>query len=121
MLPLTIGTPNNGGPLVTGGLIFIGATTDNKLRALNIKTGRQVWQDDLPAGGQTTPMTYEVGVKQYIVIAPGGHHFMETKVGDEVMGLASLQSSSARMIWLSGTGGFQTVRAAQANALCPRP
>lgn len=89
MLPLTIGTPNNGGPLVTaGGLIFIAATTDNKLRAIDIKTGKQVWQADLPAGGQTTPMTYEVDGRQYIVIAPGGHHFMETKVGDEVIAYA---------------------------------
>jgi len=89
MLPLTIGTPNNGGPLVTaGGLIFIAATTDNKLRAIDIKTGKEVWQADLPAGGQTTPMTYEVDGKQYVVIAPGGHHFMETKVGDEVIAYA---------------------------------
>ncbi|MER9950071.1 PQQ-binding-like beta-propeller repeat protein [Mesorhizobium sp. M0047] len=67
MLPLAIGTPNNGGPLVTaGGLIFIAATTDNKLRALNIKTGRQVWQDDLPAGDQTT--------EAHRSLAPFSHH-----------------------------------------------
>ncbi|MCA0048182.1 membrane-bound PQQ-dependent dehydrogenase, glucose/quinate/shikimate family [Mesorhizobium sp. B283B1A] len=89
MLPLDIGTPNNGGPLVTaGGLIFIAAATDNKLRAIDIKTGKLVWQTDLPAGGQTTPMTYEVGGRQYVVIAPGGHHFMETKVGDDVIAYA---------------------------------
>jgi quinoprotein glucose dehydrogenase len=89
MLPLTIGTPNNGGPLVTaGGLIFVAATTDDKLRAIDIKTGNVVWQADLPAGGQTTPMTYEVNGRQYIVIAPGGHHFMETKVGDQVIAYA---------------------------------
>ncbi|TPL60019.1 membrane-bound PQQ-dependent dehydrogenase, glucose/quinate/shikimate family [Mesorhizobium sp. B2-4-2] len=89
MLPLDIGTPNNGGPLVTaGGLIFIAAATDDKLRAIDIKTGKVVWQTDLPAGGQTTPMTYEVGGRQYVVIAPGGHHFMETKVGDDVIAYA---------------------------------
>ncbi|TPM34645.1 membrane-bound PQQ-dependent dehydrogenase, glucose/quinate/shikimate family [Mesorhizobium sp. B2-3-4] len=89
MLPLTIGTPNNGGPLVTaGGLIFIAATTDNKLRAIDIKNGKTVWQADLPAGGQTTPMTYEIEGTQYVVIAPGGHHFMETKVGDDVIAYA---------------------------------
>jgi len=89
MLPITIGTPNNGGPLVTaGGLIFIAATTDDTLRAIDIGTGKEVWHADLPAGGQTTPMTYEVDGRQYIVIAPGGHHFMETKVGDEVIAYA---------------------------------
>ncbi|MBZ9797270.1 membrane-bound PQQ-dependent dehydrogenase, glucose/quinate/shikimate family [Mesorhizobium sp. ES1-4] len=89
MLPVDIGTPNNGGPLVTaGGLIFIAAATDDKLRAIDIKTGKVVWQVDLPAGGQATPMTYEVNGRQYVVIAPGGHHFMETKIGDEVIAYA---------------------------------
>ena len=47
-----------------------------------------VWQTVLPAGGQTTPMTYEVDGRQYLVIAPGGHHFMETKIGDYVIAYA---------------------------------
>ncbi|MDG4892349.1 hypothetical protein P9272_01865 [Mesorhizobium sp. WSM4976] len=51
-------------------------------------TGKEVWQVDLPAGGQTTPMTYVVDDRQYVVIAPGGHHFMEPKVGDEVIAYA---------------------------------
>ena len=89
MLPLKIGTPNNGGPLVTaGGLIFIAAATDDLLRAIDIETGEVVWQTVLPAGGQTTPMTYEVDGRQYLVIAPGGHHFMETKIGDYVIAYA---------------------------------
>jgi len=89
MLPLRIGTPNNGGPLVTaGGLIFIAAATDDLLRAIDIETGEVVWQTVLPAGGQTTPMTYEVDGRQYLVIAPGGHHFMETKIGDYVIAYA---------------------------------
>jgi quinoprotein glucose dehydrogenase len=33
-------------------------------------------------------MTYMVGGKQYLVIAPGGHHFMETPIGDEVIAYA---------------------------------
>ncbi|AKH98887.1 quinoprotein glucose dehydrogenase [Hoeflea sp. IMCC20628] len=89
MLPLSIGTPNNGGPLVTaGGLIFIAAATDDLLRAIDVETGEVVWQTVLPAGGQTTPMTYEVDGRQYLVIAPGGHHFMETKIGDHVIAYA---------------------------------
>jgi quinoprotein glucose dehydrogenase len=89
MLPITIGTPNNGGPLITaGGLVFIAATTDDKFRAIDIKSGKVVWETDLPAGGQTIPMTYEVDGRQYVVIAPGGHHFMHTKIGDEVIAYA---------------------------------
>lgn len=36
----------------------------------------------LPAGGQATPMTYEVGGRQIVVINAGGHDFMETLIGD---------------------------------------
>ena len=89
MLPLTIGTPNNGGPIVTaGGLIFLAATTDNIIRAIDIETGEVVWRDVLPAGGQATPMMYESGGRQYLVIMTGGHHFMETPVGDQVIAYA---------------------------------
>jgi quinoprotein glucose dehydrogenase len=88
-LPITIGTPNNGGPLATaGGLVFIAATTDDTFRAIDLKTGKVVWEDQLPAGGQATPMTYETDGRQFIVIAPGGHHFMKTKVGDYVIAYA---------------------------------
>ena len=47
-----------------------------------------MWETDLPAGGQANPMTYEVDGKQYVVLVPGGHHFMETPVGDEVIAYA---------------------------------
>ena len=89
MLPITIGTPNNGGAVVTAsGLIFIAAATDNLIRAIDLETGKTVWSDVLPAGGQATPMTYEANGKQYVVIYAGGHHFMETPVGDEVVAYA---------------------------------
>lgn len=88
-LPITIGTPNNGGPIVTaGGLIFVAATTDDELRAISLKTGKVLWKAHLPGGGQATPMTYKVDGRQYIVIAPGGHHFMHTKVSDAVVAYA---------------------------------
>jgi quinoprotein glucose dehydrogenase len=86
MLPFEIGTPNNGGAVVTaGGLAFIAATTDNLIRAIDLKTGKTLWQDTLPAGGQATPMVYEANGRQYLVIMAGGHHFMETPIGDEVI------------------------------------
>jgi quinoprotein glucose dehydrogenase len=89
MLPIDIGTPNNGGAVVTaGGLIFIAAATDNLIRAIDLETGKTLWTDVLPAGGQATPMTYSAGGKQYLVIYAGGHHFMETPIGDEVIAYA---------------------------------
>src|SRR5690606_25310151 len=40
MLPFDIGTPNNGGPVMTaGGLIFVAAATDGLIRAIDIETG----------------------------------------------------------------------------------
>ncbi|EIT67996.1 MULTISPECIES: membrane-bound PQQ-dependent dehydrogenase, glucose/quinate/shikimate family [Hydrocarboniphaga] len=88
-LPIEIGTPNNGGSVVTaGGLIFIAAATDDLIRAIDIETGETVWQDALPAGGQANPMVYEIGGKQYLVIVAAGHHFMETPAGDYVIAYA---------------------------------
>ncbi|HEX3487523.1 MAG TPA: membrane-bound PQQ-dependent dehydrogenase, glucose/quinate/shikimate family [Micropepsaceae bacterium] len=89
MLPVTIGTPNNGGPLITaGGLIFIAAATDNLIRAIDIQTGKVVWKDTLPAGGQATPMAYEENGREYIGFMAGGHHFMHTPIGDYVLAYA---------------------------------
>lgn len=92
-LPLTIGTPNNGGSVVTkGGLIFIAAATDNLIRAIDVKTGDVVWSDVLPAGGQANPIVYEQNGREYVVIQAGGHHFMETPVGDYYVAYALPQN-----------------------------
>jgi quinoprotein glucose dehydrogenase len=85
-LPLQTGAPNAGGAVVTaGGLIFIAATTDDLLRAIDLKTGRELWRTPLPAGGQATPMVYELGGRQYVVIVATGHHAMGTPRGDYVL------------------------------------
>ena len=73
-LPFQLGAPNIGGSIVTaGGVIFIGATQDKYFRAVDEKTGNVLWEVQLPAGGQATPMTY-LGRdgKQYVLIAAGG-------------------------------------------------
>ncbi len=89
MLPFNIGTPNNGGAVVTaGGLVFIAAATDDLIRAIDIRTGDTLWQDALPAGGQAGAMTYEANGRQYVVIMAAGHHFMETPGGDSLIAYA---------------------------------
>lgn len=76
------GTENFGGPVVTkGGLLFIAATTDGKFRAFNKRTGKLLWETDLPAAGFATPSIYEIDGKQYVVIACGGGK-LKTKAGD---------------------------------------
>lgn len=83
------GSLNLGGAIVTAGnVIFVAATRDGYLRAFNTKTGALLWEYQLPAGAQATPMTYEVNGKQYIVIAAGGHGKFFTKQGDYVMAFA---------------------------------
>ena len=89
MLPIVIGTPNNGGAALTAsGLVFIAAATDNLIRAIDVETGETLWDDVLPAGGQANPIVYEAGGRQYLVIMAGGHHFMETPRGDYVIAYA---------------------------------
>ena len=87
--PFKMGMPMLGGPVTTAGhVFFIGATADNYIRALDTDTGEELWQARLPAGGQATPMTYEVNGKQYVVIAAGGHGSFGTKLGDYVVAYA---------------------------------
>jgi quinoprotein glucose dehydrogenase len=81
-IPIT-GTENYGGPLVTkGGLIFIAATKDEKIRAFDKKTGKVLWEAKLPAAGYATPTTYAIDGKQYVVIACGGGK-IGSKSGDQ--------------------------------------
>jgi quinoprotein glucose dehydrogenase len=83
------GTQLFGGGIVTaGGLVFIGASQDEKFRAIDKKTGKVLWEYQLPFGGYATPSTYEVNGKQYIVIAAGGGGRQQTKAGDYYMAFA---------------------------------
>lgn len=83
------GSLNFGGALTTsGGLTFVAATFDNFFRAFDTQTGKLLWQDELPAGGQATPMSYVLNGKQFVVIAAGGHAKLGTKLGDSVVAYA---------------------------------
>jgi quinoprotein glucose dehydrogenase len=88
-LPFKMGMPMLGGPIVTaGGVVFIGATADNYIRAFDVNNGKELWQARLPAGGQATPMSYSINGRQYVVIAAGGHGSFGTKLGDYVIAYA---------------------------------
>jgi quinoprotein glucose dehydrogenase len=84
-----LGTPNLGGPVATAsGLIFIAATMDGYLRAFDIDGGKMLWRTELPAGSQATPMTYEAGGRQFVVMVTGHHLWFDSKAGDEVLAYA---------------------------------
>ncbi len=79
-----------GGPIVTaGGLIFIGATADEKFRAFDIDTGDELWTRTVPTSAMATPMTYEIKGRQFVVVAVGGHNsYYRDKIGDYLLAFA---------------------------------
>jgi quinoprotein glucose dehydrogenase len=91
------GSENFGAPVVTGGgLVFIAATRDEKIRAFNKKTGELVWEADLPAAGIATPAICQVNGKEYIVIACGGGGKQRTKSGDQYVAFALPDPGAAK-------------------------
>ncbi len=86
-LPFKMGVPGIGGPIVTkGGVAFLSGTLDYFVRAYDLQTGAEIWQDRLPAGGQATPSTYRgADGNQYLVVVAGGHGSTGTKAGDYII------------------------------------
>ncbi|UXM95391.1 membrane-bound PQQ-dependent dehydrogenase, glucose/quinate/shikimate family [Bartonella sp. HY329] len=86
-IPLEMGTISLGGPLITaGGIVFMAGTADSGFRAYELKTGKLLWETRLPAGGQSTPMSYRgADGKQYILVAAGGHGSMGSPMGDSIL------------------------------------
>ncbi len=89
-LSLPFGTAIAGGPIATaGGLVFIGATMDEKFRAFDIDSGEELWSAATPTASMSTPMTYEVDGRQFVVVASGGHMWnYPQKVGDYLIAFA---------------------------------
>ena len=82
------GTENYGGPVITaGGLLLIAATKDGMFRAFNKRTGKLLWETELPYPGFATPSVYEINGKQFVVIACGGGK-LHTPSGDSYVAFA---------------------------------
>jgi quinoprotein glucose dehydrogenase len=62
------GNSGSAGPIVTaGGVVFVGATSDRRLRAFDAKTGKELWATRLDAQVNANPMTYRGKIgKQYV-------------------------------------------------------
>ena len=86
-LPIEMGVPGIGGPIITnGGVVFMAATVDDYLRAYDLSNGKELWKGRLPAGGQATPMTYlNSKGEQMVVQVAGGHGSIGTTIGDYVV------------------------------------
>jgi quinoprotein glucose dehydrogenase len=79
-----------GGPIVTaGGLVFSAGSSDRRMHAFDVETGKEIWTAELPASAHATPMTYEAGGRQYLVIAAGGGaKITEERQGDALVAFA---------------------------------
>jgi quinoprotein glucose dehydrogenase len=62
------GGSGSAGPTVTaGGVVFVGATNDRRLRAFDARTGRELWAVELERSVNANPMTYRGrDGKQYV-------------------------------------------------------
>jgi quinoprotein glucose dehydrogenase len=73
-----VGTPGRISAIVTKSLVFMGEGSDSggkMFRAFDKKTGKIVWEMELPAGVSNSPMTYMAGGKQYIVVGISGRGY----------------------------------------------
>ena len=64
------GRPARAGVIVTGGgVLFVGSTDDNRFRAIEAKTGKQLWATKFDHRANASPMTYRgANGKQYVAI-----------------------------------------------------
>jgi quinoprotein glucose dehydrogenase len=64
------GRPALAGPIVTrGGVLFIASTDDNRFRAFDVKSGKELWVTRLDRRGNADPITYQgKNGKQYVAV-----------------------------------------------------
>ncbi|MFV3285660.1 membrane-bound PQQ-dependent dehydrogenase, glucose/quinate/shikimate family [Pseudomonas sp. NY15356] len=94
-MQIPLGMPTLGGPTSTAsGLVFFAGTQDYYLRALDSKTGKEVWKARLPVGAVAAPLIYKSPTtgKQYVVISAGGMSH-SPDVGDYIIAYALPDSS----------------------------
>ena len=85
------GVPGIGGLSITGsGLVFVGAASEHKFRALSAATGETLWEGDIPTAANSTPMTYQLKQdgRQFVVVAAGGHWSGINPPGDHLIAFA---------------------------------
>jgi quinoprotein glucose dehydrogenase len=74
--PESWGSTTIGPPLLTkSGLIFIGASMDGRVRAIDVKTGDVLWKQAVDAPVIAQPIAYTYKGRQYVVFAAGGGLF----------------------------------------------
>ena len=85
------GRPSNGGPILTAsGVTFIGGTDDQRFRAFDSKTGKELWTYKLDYSAHATPITYRgKDGRQYVaIVATGGSYLASPSGGDSLIAFA---------------------------------
>jgi quinoprotein glucose dehydrogenase len=88
-MPESWGSVTIGGPVITKtGLIFIGASMDARVRAIDLKTGKVLWKHMVEAPAVSTPAVFTYKGKQYVVFAAGGNGILAPRVSDQLVAFA---------------------------------
>ncbi|RAK61769.1 pyrroloquinoline quinone-dependent dehydrogenase [Phenylobacterium hankyongense] len=88
-MPKSWGSVTMGAPLVTRtGIVFIGASMDSRVRAMDLRTGAELWSARVDAPAVANPATYTYKGRQYVLFTAGGNSIMSRRVGDQLAAFA---------------------------------
>jgi quinoprotein glucose dehydrogenase len=85
-MPQSWGSVTIGAPIITKtGVIFIGASMDSRVRAIDLKTGKVLWSGLVDAPAVASPAVFTYKGREYVVFAVGGNSILEPKVSDQLV------------------------------------
>lgn len=88
-MPRSWGSVTIGAPVITkSGLIFIGASMDSRVRAIDLKTGQELWRHLVDAPTVSMPAIYTYKGREYVTFAVGGNSILSPKVSDQLIAFA---------------------------------
>lgn len=88
-MPKSWGSVTIGSPIITkSGLVFIGASMDSRVRAIDLNSGKVLWKYQVDAPVVASPASYRYKGKQYVIFVAGGNSILTPKVSDEIIAFA---------------------------------
>jgi len=88
-MPESWGSVTIGGPVITkSGLIFVGASMDSRVRAIDLKSGNVLWKAIVDAPAVAQPAVYTYKGKQYVAFAAGGNGILTPRLSDQLVAFA---------------------------------
>lgn len=71
--------------LAAGGVVFIAASMDARVRALDATTGEELWSDLVEAPAVSIPAVFTHEGEDYAVFAVGGNSILKPEVSDQAV------------------------------------